>query len=283
MGEAKKPPPAASCSIFSIYGAIFRRRASLRHSRSSSTSCLPHIAVPDPDPKPVKRRTGSMDTTVVLRPEDIPVVPATMPAYDPQPVVQKPARVQPGPLQALPASKPAPVPGNGISGELESMLYDYQKANGGNKLVRATSGNVMLHGNLGNIRTNQSSDKDPKNGCKPGTNRATGNVVPKREMDTGTDTTVVLSRGALSKTMDPEELKELGNMEFTQGRFAEALALYDRAAVLDPGKATYWSNKAAALTGLGRILEAAGECQEAVRIDPAYYRAHNRLANLYFR
>lgn len=162
------------------------------------------------------------------------------------------------------------------------MLYDHQKAKGSGKLVRATSGNVMLYGNLGNIRTNRSSNKDPISSYRPGANRAAGNVVSKTQTDTGTGPPAVLCR-ALSRRMDPEELKELGNKEFGMGRFAEALALYDRAIALDPGKASYRSNKAAALTGLGRVLEAANECKEAVRMDPAYYRAHNRLAGLYFR
>ena len=185
---------------------------------------------------------------------------------------RKPARVQPDPLKQLPSPKPVPVPGNVISGELDTVLYDYQKTKGSSKLIRATSGNVMLRRNLGNIRANQTSNKDPKNGYRHGNKRATGNVASKTQADTGTGPQAVPCP-ALSKR----------NKEFSKGRYAEALALHDRAIVSDPGKASYRNNKSAALTGLGRILEAAGECKEAVRMDPDYYRAHNRLAGLYFR
>ncbi|ONK74024.1 uncharacterized protein A4U43_C03F2010 [Asparagus officinalis] len=183
-------------------------------------------------------------------------------------------------MKQLP-SPHVPVPGNGVSGELETMLYDYQKSKGSSKLVRATSGNVMLYGNLGNIRSKQSSGNDPKPGYRPNANRVTGSLVPSNQTDTDTGT-VVLCR-ALSKRTDSEELKDLGNREFGEGRFAEALAYYDQAISMDPGKASYRSNKAAALMGLGRIFEAVCECKEAVRIDPGYCRAHNRLAGLYFR
>lgn len=88
---------------------------------------------------------------------------------------------------------------------------------------------------------------------------------------------------ALSTRMDPEELKEMGNEDYKNGRYADAIALYDRAILIDPEKASYWSNKAAALIGLGQLLEAVGECREAVRLDPSYYRAHHRLATLYHR
>ncbi|KAJ6677994.1 hypothetical protein OIU85_008565 [Salix viminalis] len=40
----------------------------------------------------------------------------------------------------------------GISGELESYISDHQKSKGSSTLVRASSSNVMLHGNLGNLR-----------------------------------------------------------------------------------------------------------------------------------
>ncbi|KAL2521575.1 Kinesin light chain [Forsythia ovata] len=70
---------------------------------------------------------------------------------------------------------------------------------------------------------------------------------------------------------------------YENGRFAEALALYDTAISIDPNKASYRSNKSHALTALGKLLEAAFECREAIRIDPYYQRAHNRLATLYTR
>ncbi|XWS29513.1 hypothetical protein CRYUN_Cryun24cG0035500 [Craigia yunnanensis] len=75
----------------------------------------------------------------------------------------------------------------------------------------------------------------------------------------------------------------MGNEDYKNGNFAEALALYEAAIAIDPNKASYRSNKSAALTALGRILEAVFECREAIRIEPHYHRAHHRLANLYLR
>ncbi|XP_072965189.1 inactive TPR repeat-containing thioredoxin TTL3-like [Typha angustifolia] len=84
-------------------------------------------------------------------------------------------------------------------------------------------------------------------------------------------------------SMDPEEVKRVGNEQYKRGQFAEALRLYDRAIALCPDNAPYRSNRAAALTGLGRLGEAVKECREAVRLDPAYGRAHQRLASLHMR
>ncbi|CAJ2660584.1 unnamed protein product [Trifolium pratense] len=82
---------------------------------------------------------------------------------------------------------------------------------------------------------------------------------------------------------DSEEVKRVGNEMYRSGNFVDALALYDRAVYLMPGNAAYRSNRAAALTALGRLSEAARDCIEAVKLDNGYARAHNRLASLYFR
>lgn len=88
---------------------------------------------------------------------------------------------------------------------------------------------------------------------------------------------------ALSTRMDPEQLKIMGNEDYKNGRFAEALALYEAAIAIDPNKASYRSNKSAALTALGMLLDAVFECREAISIEPHYHRAHRRLATLYLR
>ncbi|OMP04113.1 Tetratricopeptide TPR-1 [Corchorus olitorius] len=177
------------------------------------------------------------------------------------------------------------------------MIVDHQKTKGNNSnLVRASSSNMMLFGNLGNLRqpgggnTNTTNsynnvvDQLPKtakedhhvssstpNGKYP--NSVMGNVVKKPESLCKT----------VSTRMDPETLKMMGNEDYKNGNFAEALALYEAAIAIDPTKASYRSNKSAALTALGRILEAVFECREAIRIEPHYHRAHHRLANLYLR
>ncbi|GLU18078.1 hypothetical protein SLE2022_343980 [Rubroshorea leprosula] len=89
--------------------------------------------------------------------------------------------------------------------------------------------------------------------------------------------------GWAMSSVDPEEVKRVGNDVYKKGHFVEALALYDRAIALWPGNAAYRSNRAAALTSLGRIGEAVTECEAAVKLDPNYGRAHQRLASLMLR
>ncbi|KAI6687209.1 hypothetical protein NL676_024037 [Syzygium grande] len=83
--------------------------------------------------------------------------------------------------------------------------------------------------------------------------------------------------------LDPEEVKRAGNEQYRRGNFQEALMLYDRAIALSPSNAAYRSNRAAALTGLGRLADAVRECEVAVNLDPKYWRAHQRLASLFIR
>lgn len=82
---------------------------------------------------------------------------------------------------------------------------------------------------------------------------------------------------------DAEEVKRVGNEMYKKGLFGEALKLYDRAIALSPANAAYRSNRAAALTGLARVGEAVKECEDALRLDPNYGRAHQRLASLLIR
>ncbi|KAJ8556072.1 hypothetical protein K7X08_022830 [Anisodus acutangulus] len=85
-------------------------------------------------------------------------------------------------------------------------------------------------------------------------------------------------RGILGN--DPEELKRIGNENYKKGNFVEALNLYDKAIAISPGNATLHFNRAAALIGLKRLGEAVRECEEAIRLDPSYVRAHQRLGSL---
>ncbi|XP_058781536.1 inactive TPR repeat-containing thioredoxin TTL3 [Vicia villosa] len=183
----------------------------------------------------------------------------------------------------------------GISGELESMINDHQKSKGSGNLVRASSSNVMLFGNLGNIRQGDKDDSysiamDNYNQYFENSNsNSNGGGVKKNVVSVSNETKSAMNPGggslcrAISTRMDPEQLKIMGNEDYKNGRFAEALALYDAAISIDPKKASYRSNRSAALTGLGRLLEAVFECREAIQIDPHYHRAHHRLGNLHLR
>ena len=89
--------------------------------------------------------------------------------------------------------------------------------------------------------------------------------------------------GVRGGSVDPEELKKTANEMYKKGCFGEALGLYDKAIALAPGNAAYRSNRAAALMGLGRVVEAVKECEEAVRLNPNYWRAQQRLGALLIR
>jgi hypothetical protein len=116
-----------------------------------------------------------------------------------------------------------------------------------------------------------------------------GGMSPKESANANASPTTMRSSGGgdyVRKAMvgaDPEEVKRAGNEQYKRGHFGEALRLYDRAIALSPRNAAYRSNRAAALTGLGRLGEAVMECEEAVRLDPNYGRAHQRLASLFLR
>lgn len=179
----------------------------------------------------------------------------------------------------MPADPVPPPRHGGVSSELDGMIYDHQRARGSGTLVRASSGNVMLYGNLGNLRTPGAAT--PNRNVLEYLPKTAGEKKPAKRGG-GVEAPASVCR-ALSRKLDPEELKEMGNEEYKNGRYAEAIALYDRAISIDPEKASCWSNKAAALMGLGRLLEAVEEFREAIGIDPYYFRAHRRLANLYLR
>ncbi|XP_042019384.1 TPR repeat-containing thioredoxin TTL1-like [Salvia splendens] len=91
-----------------------------------------------------------------------------------------------------------------------------------------------------------------------------------------------VKRAAVSGGSDPEEVKRMGNESYRKGNFAEALSLYEKAIALSPGNAAYHFNRAAALMGLRRLVEAARECEHAIGLDPGYVRAHHRLGSLLF-
>ncbi|CAH9147595.1 unnamed protein product [Cuscuta epithymum] len=102
----------------------------------------------------------------------------------------------------------------------------------------------------------------------------------------GRDTTAGLatsSRGFMTSGVrnDPEEFKSMGNEQYKKGNYAEALNLYDKAIAISPGNAAYHCNRAAALIAVKRLDEALWECEEAIRLEPSYVRAHHRLGSLF--
>ncbi|KAH7420700.1 hypothetical protein KP509_13G017700 [Ceratopteris richardii] len=99
-------------------------------------------------------------------------------------------------------------------------------------------------------------------------------------VDSMNDATLI-KKGLFS--CNAEEVKNYGNELYRKGNFADALCLYERAITLSPAQACYRSNKAAALSGLGHLPQAVHECEEAIKLDPLYVRAHQRAGSLYLR
>jgi hypothetical protein len=93
--------------------------------------------------------------------------------------------------------------------------------------------------------------------------RSGGAPAPASEDD------AVVIRRAMAAA-DPEEVKRAGNDQYRKGCFEE-------------GQRACRGNRAAALIGLRRLGEAVKECEEALRIDPSYGRAHHRLASQHIR
>ncbi|XVE95326.1 hypothetical protein REPUB_Repub02eG0087100 [Reevesia pubescens] len=192
------------------------------------------------------------------------------------------------------------------SKELAKVITtDQQQSNNNEALIRATSSNIMLAGQLGNSR-------------QLGTGSALGNNSPNATIKAGDDfyqnlqeahstlkpprkTSLTILGGSVMgnilrqpsdefkkfhgplSRLDPEALKNMGNEAYKQGRFEVALTFYERAISLDSKQATYRCNKSAALLGLGRLMDAVAECKEAIQLDPTYSRAHHRLATIYLR
>uniref|UniRef100_A0A0E0HB24 Thioredoxin domain-containing protein n=2 Tax=Oryza TaxID=4527 RepID=A0A0E0HB24_ORYNI len=90
-------------------------------------------------------------------------------------------------------------------------------------------------------------------------------------------------RMSAAASAEAEEVRRAGNEQYKNGCFEEALRLYDRALALCSDSAACRANRAAALIGLSRLGEAVAECEEAIRLDPSYGRAHQRLASLQIR
>lgn len=301
--EGEKTMTGCSGGFRALYNTVFGRRSSSSPRKSSSATATPRASFfPTVNSK---RRRGGSDQSSLIVPHvnlDSPVSPGKSKMAVQQKVVQRqldlPVRPPPPPVRPV-AAPPVPT----ISGELESVIYDHQRSKASGNLVRASSSNVMLFGNLGNLRCGNSagpasrnvldylpmtaSEKESKGktrnagsgGGAPPSAAAGKTHNPKETAAPPAPTTCRV----LSKRLDPETLKDLGDAQYENGRFAEALALYEQAAMVNPERSLYWVNKAAALAGLGRFLEAAADCREAVRIEPSNTKAHLRLAALYLR
>lgn len=78
-----------------------------------------------------------------------------------------------------------------------------------------------------------------------------------------------------------ESFKNAGNDHMKQDSFQEAYDCYTQAINIDDNNAIYYSNRAAALSKLGKHEDSLKDCKEAIEIDPNYSKAYGRMALAY--
>jgi tetratricopeptide (TPR) repeat protein len=190
------------------------------------------------------------------------------------------------------------------AGNLHGAVISNGGSGGGVTKLATTANGVCQYGGVPSspsigIITGPASHSRVSNGVAAAAQASTTTVQaklnPKTEGPKGVAASTVHGRGniyavgesllikrMLSST-DPEDVKNAGNDQYKKGNFSEALSLYDRAVSLAPNRASYRSNRAAALTGLGRLAEAVQECEESIKLDASYIRGHQRLVSLCIR
>lgn len=139
------------------------------------------------------------------------------------------------------------------------------------------TGNICPSGRILKTGMATRTTVKPETLCTGAANYGHGNIVRSGGINAGKTIQTAREIG------DSEEVKKAGNEMYRKGNFVEALAFYDRAISMSPENPAYRSNRAAALAASGRLEEAVKECIEALRFDPCYVRAHQRLASLYLR
>nr|XP_025884594.1 inactive TPR repeat-containing thioredoxin TTL3-like [Solanum lycopersicum] len=165
------------------------------------------------------------------------------------------------------------------SSELSMTIFSHRKSKVNGTLNRSSTSNVTLLSHLGNLK-NQNSSSDKKAIQKKG--KILKDNIVRQTSSVKSHQPGSSFRGS-AKKRDPDVLKSIGNEQYRQGKIEKALDLYNQAIAIDPGNASYYSNKAAALMSLGRVIEAVVACIEAIQLDPSYHNAHYRLARLYVR
>ncbi|CAM6097578.1 unnamed protein product [Calypogeia fissa] len=79
-----------------------------------------------------------------------------------------------------------------------------------------------------------------------------------------------------------EAFKTQGNVTMNSQRYQDAIQLYTLAISLCSNNAIFYSNRAAALTQVGKYAEAIADCEVAIKLDPQYSKAYSRLGLVYF-
>ncbi|KAH0721464.1 hypothetical protein KY290_004697 [Solanum tuberosum] len=82
---------------------------------------------------------------------------------------------------------------------------------------------------------------------------------------------------SVEEAMTPAELNIKGCEYYEKGDYEQALTFFDKAIASSPDNGPLHCNRAGPLIGLMRYSEAIKECEEAIRLAPTYFRAHERL------
>ncbi|KAJ0085283.1 hypothetical protein Patl1_08509 [Pistacia atlantica] len=282
-----------------LMGGIFQRRSfwpgkkSIRRSTSADSSLVDSANVAKPSEKPDKkhsrrpssvppRSSTSQQRSHSRRPSDAARSSTSSSSSSGKP---KATQVQDS-TDKRKLSKDPPC----TSTELSTVVVsNYQKSGVNKALARATSSNIMLIGQLGNLKQlrtgsvlgnnspnatiktvdylyrnlqeGTSKSKHRSGQSRLGGNGVMGNIV--RQQPSGEFPKVK----GLTNELDPEVLKSMGNDAYKKGRFEDALSLYDGAIALNSNNATYRSNKSAALIAqhrLATIYLRLGEAEKAL-------------------
>ncbi|KAH0719785.1 hypothetical protein KY290_004700 [Solanum tuberosum] len=169
---------------------------------------------------------------------------------------------------------------SGSSASVSGRNVSSSTSSGSRKIKIVPAGNICPSGNvITGMRCKPERTVLNDNEMIPGM-YGYGSIMPGGAMPKTRRASPESSGVASSSKNNPEELNTQANEIYKKGNFAEALSLYDKAIAISPGDGRFHCNRAAALMGLKRIIEAVKECEEAIRLSPTYVRAHQRLGSL---
>jgi tetratricopeptide (TPR) repeat protein len=86
----------------------------------------------------------------------------------------------------------------------------------------------------------------------------------------------------VAQAAEAEAVKARGNTAFAAGKFEEAVALFTRCIELDGGNHIYYSNRAAAHTGLKDYRAAARDAARCTQLRPQWAKGWSRLGAAHF-
>lgn len=178
------------------------------------------------------------------------------------------------------------------TGNMKSQYASYLRSRG--STATSPGHNVLPTGNIcpsGIVKPGMAIRTPKSDVLGSGTaNYGHGSIMrarPAPKKVEGTTSNLSYPGGDSSKPLTPfsnaDELKLEGNAQFRSGHLTDALSSYDRAISLAPRNAAFRFNKGVALIGLNRLSEAVKEFEEAIKLDPAYARAHHRLGTILLR